>query len=267
MVGDTLRAVTTTWDWPAHVEVVERAAEDLATWAGKAGTDAPVPTCPRWSVADLVAHQGIVHRWAASNVRGEGPVSEARQKVLREVPPERLLDWFAEGASALVEALRAAPDDLGAMVFLKDAPPPKRFWARRQAHETTIHSVDALAAHLGRLPRSEETGIATDLALDGIDELLCGFVPRGRSKLSRQDGATLLVAPSDADRAWVLHLGERLGTEVVPGGGGEGHEADIRFTGTAQQLYLGLWNRGQELSATDRDLLADWRAHQRVRWS
>jgi uncharacterized protein (TIGR03083 family) len=267
VVGATLRAVTTTWNWPAHVEVVERAAEDLATWAGKAGPGASVPTCPRWTVADLVAHQGIVHRWAASNVRGEGPLSQPKEKVLREVPPKRLLDWFADGAAALVGDLRAAPDDLRAMVFLKDAPPPKRFWARRQAHETTIHSVDALAASLGRFPLAEETGIPTDLALDGIDELLCGFVPRGRSKLSRQDGATLLVAPTDAGRAWVLHLGERITTEEVPGGGGEGHAADVRFTGTAAQVYLGLWNRGEEIVSSDPDLVADWRGHQRVRWS
>jgi uncharacterized protein (TIGR03083 family) len=267
VVGATLGAVTTTWDWQRHVEVVQRAAENLATWAREAGTDDPVPTCPRWAVADLVAHQGIVHRWAASNVRGEGPVSEAKEKVLREVSPDSLLDWFAEGAAALVRDLHAAPDDLEAMVFLKDAPPPKRFWARRQAHETTIHSVDALAATLGRFPLAEEAGIPADLAVDGIDELLCGFVPRGRSKLSRQDGATLLVAPTDVDRAWVLHLGERITTEAVPGGGGEGQPADARFTGTAAQLYLGLWNRGEEIVSTDPDLVADWRGHQRVRWS
>jgi uncharacterized protein (TIGR03083 family) len=262
------RGVSSTWDWQDHLEVVERSAGNLGTWAEDAGLDAPVPTCPRWTVADLVAHQGIVHRWAASNVRGQGPVSVPKEQVLREVPADRLLDWFADGTQGLVDALRAAPEDLSAMVFLKDAPPPKRFWARRQAHETTIHSMDALAARLRRVPRADETGVPAELALDGIDELLCGFVTRGRSKLSRQDGTSLLVAPTGADRSWVLHLDERIVTEVGAGlsrGGEDPHHE--RFRGTAQELYLGLWNRGAEIVSTDPDLLRDWHGRQRVRWS
>lgn len=232
VVGATLRAVTTTWNWPAHVEVVERAAEDLATWAGKAGPGASVPTCPRWTVADLVAHQGIVRRGSRPR---RGPAGR---------PGRPQGDGLPQG--------RAAPETL-----LGAAPGP------RDDHP--------LGGRPGRepgpVPLAEETGIPTDLALDGIDELLCGFVPRGRSKLSRQDGATLLVAPTDAGRAWVLHLGERITTEEVPGGGGEGHAADVRFTGTAAQVYLGLWNRGEEIVSSDPDLVADWRGHQRVRWS
>ena len=40
------------------------------------------------------------------------------------------------------------------------------------------------------------------------------------------------------------------------------------MTGTATQLYLALWNRGDEITAIGRpDVLERWRQTQRVRWS
>lgn len=258
--------MATRWDWTHHLRVIERAATDLADRARAAGLDTPVPTCPRWTVADLVAHQGIIHRWAVSNLTGAGHASTPKGQVLREVPAEDLVDWFEDGALHLLRTLTDAPEDVEAMVFLKDAPPPRAFWARRQAHETTIHAVDALAAQLGRVPRADETGVDAEVALDGIDELLTGFVTRGRSKLDRQDGSTLAVTPHDADRAWVLTLGPSVQTEEVDLDEGQ-PRARHRFTGTAPHLYLGLWNRGEEVEASDPDLLADWRRRQRVRWS
>jgi hypothetical protein len=40
------------------------------------------------------------------------------------------------------------------------------------------------------------------------------------------------------------------------------------FSGTAAELYLGLWNRGSELLATGRPgVLEAWRDRQRIRWS
>ena len=45
----------------------------MAVWSRAAGADAPVPTCPGWTVRDLLAHQGMVHRWATAVVRGDDP--------------------------------------------------------------------------------------------------------------------------------------------------------------------------------------------------
>ena len=42
--------------------------------------------------------------------------------------------------------------------------------------------------------------------------------------------------------------------------------ADAVFTGTSAQLYLGLWNRGDEITANGREsALERWREAQRVR--
>jgi uncharacterized protein (TIGR03083 family) len=207
----------------------------------------------------------MVHRWAAANLRlAEDEAVTSESQILREVPPEELLDWFEAGARELLRTLQAADPDVPARVFLDDAPAPRLFWARRQAHETTIHSVDALAAALGRMPCAEETAVADDVALDGIDELLTGFFTRGRTKLTGDGPLTIAVVPDDADEAWTMRVDDgRLSTDRELHAG-----ADCTLTGPARQLYLGLWNRGDEVAATGRrDVLARWREVQRVRWS
>ena len=256
----------------APVAALRSAADALAVRAGEAGLDARVPTCPRWRVADLVAHQGIVHRWAAGHLRLDEARTLSKGEVLRTVPRPQLLDWFAAGVAGLEEALAAAPPDVRAMVFLRDAPAPRAFWARRQAHETTIHSCDALAAVLGRRPSATEAGLGRDLAVDGLDELLTGFVTRGRSTLCTDAPSRLVVAPDDAHLAWVLDVAPdgittRRTTRdgVRPPGDGP---PDAVFHGSAAQLYLGLWNRGDEVAVDgDRALLDRWSARVHVRWS
>ena len=101
------------------------------------------------------------------------------------------------------------------MTFLKDAPAPREFWARRQAHETTIHMVDAQSALLGRVPSTDEAGISSAFAADGLDELLRGFFTRGKSKLFDGKPFVTVVAPDDVDRRWVLRVDERLSVDAA----------------------------------------------------
>jgi len=239
-----------------HLAAIERAGKDLAELAADAGLDAPVPTCPTWTAAHLVAHQAMVHRWAASHARGE-PEEARNQTEIREQESD-LFGYYLEGLEALLTVLRAAPLDLEAMTFLKDCGTPREFWARRQCHETTVHAVDALSASLGRVPTAAEASLSIAVAVDGIDELLRGFYSRGRSKLFDGKTFSFVVSPTDSDRRWVVHVDERL--TITDDG-----DADA-LSGTAAQLYLGLWNRGDEISGSA-ELLARWRETQRIRWS
>ena len=125
--------------------------------------------------------------------------------------------------------------------------------------------VDALAAQLGEPPAADEAGIDQSLAVDGIDELVRGFFTRGRSKLYDGTEYRVAVAPRDAQRRWVLRVAERLSVEA---GDGSGDETDATLSGTAAELYLALWNRGDHIAVVGReDLLDRWRATQRVKWS
>ena len=192
-----------------HLEGLRDAVVGFVRYAERAGLEAPVPTCPEWSVLDLVAHQGMVHRWAAALVRGERPGNDAVAAYEAEgrVSADPV-GWLADGALEVATAVREAPEDRPALVFLNDAPAaPRAFWARRQCHETTIHAADALSASLGRPPRASETWIDPVLARDGIDELLGGFLTRPRSRLRCDDPAVLAVVPDDAAEWWEVALG------------------------------------------------------------
>lgn len=218
-------------------------------YADRAGLRAPVPTCPDWTVRDLVAHQGMVHRWAAALVRGErDPDPDAFEAAGRAEPDP--LEWLRDGVIELAEALTAAPDDVRAPVFLNDAPGPRAFWARRQCHETTVHAVDALAASLGCHPDPTATWIDVDLAVDGIDELLGGFMTRPRSQLRCEEDAVLVVAPDDAPDWWLLELGPR--PAVTTRRTGPRRDGDWALEGTAVDLYLALWNRTSRQALGDR---------------
>lgn len=241
------------------------AAAAFAREAAATGPDTPVPTCPRWVVRDLVAHLGMVHRWARANLLGE-----ACHPPDWNVEGHAVADpvaWLVEGAEALATTVLQADEDLRAMVFLRDAPPPRVFWARRQRHETTIHAVDALAARVGDHPAADEVGwIDDDGALDGIDELLTGFVTRGRSRFRGAGPLRFAVRPDGSDRAWRVDVAEDGAVTTLRDLAGVDDGAVL--SGTPRALYLTLWNRAAAGSVRDTgDVLGVWSSRARVRWS
>ena len=110
-----------------------------------AGPDAPIPSCPEWTMRDLVHHQGDVHRWAAVIVGDRiAKPSAIPEDYLGPVPSDsELADWLGTGIDELIAVLRSAEPDMHCFTFLADPPRPVLFWARRQLHETGIHRVDA----------------------------------------------------------------------------------------------------------------------------
>jgi len=254
----------TSLTFEAHLALLEASGGRLLEYGQQAGLTAPVPTCPAWDVRALLAHQSMVHRWAAVNVRGDDTTDVPNQTTIRDTVDD-ITGYYADGLEALLDALRGSPDDLKASTFLNDAPPPRHFWARRQGHETTMHMVDALAALAGHEPATRDAGIDTPVAVDGLDELLRGFFTRGRSKLFDGDEFAFAVTPTDADGRWIVRVAERM---TVDDGDGQTSGADVNVTGTAAALYLALWNRGNDIDVSGRpDLLERWRATMRITWS
>lgn len=166
-----------------------------------------------------------------------------------------LLDWYREGHRALVERLRAAPKELSCFTFLP-APTPLTFWARRQAHETSIHRVDAETA-CGPI-----TPYDRNFALDGIDEILLGFAARRKTAMPP---ASIRLEVTDSDRDWLVTFGPS-GVVTAPA---RPHESELNVvvSGSASDLYLRLWNRPATVSITGDSAAAEHWQQIKGRWS
>ncbi|MEU0375099.1 maleylpyruvate isomerase family mycothiol-dependent enzyme [Streptomyces sp. NPDC006283] len=243
----------------ALIRSLVREGQLLAESAEEAGPDAAVPTCPAWQVRDLLRHTGMVHRWAAAFVT-EGYTNYQPDRGEPDLDGDELLEWYREGHGLLVGALSEAPADVSCWSFLP-APSPLAFWARRQAHETAVHRVDAQAAVGGEFEQ-----VPADLAVDGVDELLSAFHARSRSRVRTDTPRVLRVRATDTADVWTVRLSaepprtERTAEEP----------ADCELRGTAERLYLTLWNR-LPLDAVavvgDTGLARMWRERSGITWS
>lgn len=210
----------------------------LGDAADRAGLAAPVPTCPGWTVRELLLHVGQVHRWAALII---GEARETRPVLYWPDDPnadqpsdDGLLDWYRDGHAQLVHALRAAPVDLACWAFLP-APSPLAFWARRQAHETTVHRADADRA----TGPGTSAPIDAEVAADGIDELVVGWAP-GSRKLRADTDRTLCVQATDVEAQWLVRIGPDKPTAERTASPAS---AELTVSGPADHLYLALWHR------------------------
>ncbi len=250
-----------------HIRAVEQEAQLLADAARLSGLDVIVPTCPGWDVRDLVRHLAEIHLWAAAQVcnRAAKMWVDDLSELSGYWPglavfwpdDDELVDWYLTTNANLVRELRNAPADLECRTFLP-APSPLAMWARRQAHETAVHRYEV-----------ERTNHATTrfdptFAADGIDELLVAFAPRG-STFPIDRPATMAVRTDDTDDRWHVTMTPH-GITTSRGRG----PADVTLTGHASDLYLTVWNRGDDTSIEvtgDRDVLDTWHAGHRIRWS
>jgi uncharacterized protein (TIGR03083 family) len=203
-------------DW---IPLLDDATTRFADAAASGDLDAPVPTCPEWTLADLVRHLGWVHRWAAHAVTDGTP--DGNEPYAGD--PAGLVDWYRGAARHLVDVLAERDAEAPAWTFGPDK--VAGFWRRRQVHETLVHEYDALAA-VGR-----EADWSTDpaLAWDGVDEVATFFYPRQvRLERIRPLAGTLRLVPTDVDAA-ALEIGAS--------------EPVAELTRPSSYLLLALWKR------------------------
>jgi hypothetical protein len=105
-------SVGTSLTFDEHVAALEAAGTRLVALAVDAGLDAPVPTCPAWTADALLAHQAMVHRWAAAQVRGDDPAGVPDETTIRTTVTD-LPGYYREGHAGLLDALRGAPGGSG----------------------------------------------------------------------------------------------------------------------------------------------------------
>jgi uncharacterized protein (TIGR03083 family) len=190
--------------------------------------DRPVPGCPEWSLADLAAHLGFIHRNVARTV--SGPADERMQWLPVPDPTGDLGPWIREGLDQLLDALTSRDGDEIVPTFV--GPRPLRWWWRRQAHETSVHRWDAESA-IGT-----PTPIGPELAVDGVDELLETFLARVEPERLGGDGATVHLHATDTAGEWVLQFdADAVRIERTH------RKGDVAVKGSASDLLLYLYGR------------------------
>jgi uncharacterized protein (TIGR03083 family) len=229
-----------------YLTALARESKALAEAAAAAGPSAAVPSCPGWTVSDLLVHCASGDYWARSII--EQKTTERVPTELPEDPPtgDALAPWFLAGAHALIDALSAADPSTPVWTF-SPADRTARFWFRRRAHETSIHRYDAQLA-AGMMAEV----IDAPLAADGVDEFLTFFVPRwGKDAVGT--GETLHFHCTDVDGEWLL-VGSEDGVTVTR----EHAKGDVAARGSASDLMLFVWGRvpaSQVEAFGDEDLL------------
>ncbi|MFD6663213.1 maleylpyruvate isomerase N-terminal domain-containing protein [Micromonospora chalcea] len=132
--------------------------------------DAPVPTCPGWTLFDLARHIGEGRRsWAATVAAG--PEASGRAAPGGPgAPRERtaLRDWLAESTEQLLAALRDAGPDRGCWTWWDTSQSPQNCGAvaRHQLQEIAVHTYDAQLTVGAPQPQPVE------MALDGVEDFL-----------------------------------------------------------------------------------------------
>ncbi|MEN3609222.1 maleylpyruvate isomerase N-terminal domain-containing protein [Plantactinospora sp. ZYX-F-223] len=187
-----------------RVRLLECLAADQARLRQVASADlaAAVPSCPDWTVADLVRHVAVVYLHKVECMR-TGRIPSSWPPELSAEEPLALLDRACL-------ALRAEFDSRDPAALAPTWYDPDQtvgFWLRRMAQETVIHRVDAELATAQ--PVAE---IPADLAADGIDELLRILLGYGTRRWPEDftdvlpDPAVQVLATA-GPASWLVRLG------------------------------------------------------------
>lgn len=217
-----------------YVEHVRSEGSLILEVAGR-GLDAPVPSCPGWTVRDAVEHTAEVYLHKIASMR--------EKKFPEPWPPERgdepTLDYFQRAADELVAELTRRDPLEYADTWSWDER-TVGFWGRRMAHESAIHRVDVELAH------GETTPIDAALALDGVDEVLRRFLAGDWSDEPVTGHPTTIVRVESGGTAWRVVMEPNAVVAGVYLDRWPELPTDATVSGDPLSMYLWLWGRGPD---------------------
>jgi uncharacterized protein (TIGR03083 family) len=211
--------------------VHDRSAALRSSVAGSPDLGVRVPSCPDWSLGDLVEHLTQVHRfWAAAVVAGPGekppdvaPADDARSA--------GLLARSAAATQELITALRAAGTAAGCWTWWGDSGVPMTSGAvaRHQVQETAVHAFDA------QLATGTPQPVPAVAAIDGVAEFI--GVSYGTAGPWPHEPARIGLHAAEGP-SWLLDL-TAAGAHVIDGQ----HETAAGLHGPVSDLLLTLHGR------------------------
>lgn len=248
----------------AYLDVVVEQTSTLADWVDGQDATTPVPTCPKWTLADLVDHVGATQRMVAILV-GER-LTEPSRAFAGYVPgptdPAQWRAWLTECAAEAKQAFDSVGDDTPVWDPSGGAA-GVAFWSRRLLGEACVHRVDAAAA-LGK-PYDLAPAPAAAAVEDWLDTMTSPGYWTNKPHYAtamRGEGQTLHFHATDAPGEWLARREpDRIVLERTHAKG------DVAVRGPAAELLLVLSRRrplseapGLEIHG-DRALLDHWIEH------
>ncbi|MET7701266.1 maleylpyruvate isomerase family mycothiol-dependent enzyme [Streptomyces sp. NPDC005485] len=228
----------------------ERSTAFRAAVASASSLDVQVPTCPEWTLFDLVQHLGERRPfWAATIAAGPATAPPATPAPAGSLTAPRdreaLLAWLAASTQQLLDALREAGPDRGCWTWwgTSQSPQTSGAVARHQLQEIALHTYDAQITVGAPQPLPDK------VALDGVEEFLttcCATTSAWPHKPAAVDFHAI------EGRSWRLSVsadGARVTPVPAPGtmpatALDEGPAAaTASVQGTANELVLALYGR------------------------
>ena len=212
---------------------LERDGNAFGDACAAASLDAPVASCPGWTVADLVWHLATAHDFWRTVVADR--LADWKAYTGPERPADDdLIALYRNGLTAVHEVLTATESTIEIWTWSADK--TAGFVIRRLAHETAVHRWDAEHA-AGR-----SNDLEAELASDGIDEFLTHFLGDARAE-AEPVGGSVHIHCQDVAGEWTLRPVDTdaagTGFDVTR----EHAKGDCAIRGSASDVVLALWRR------------------------
>ena len=212
---------------------IRRESDRFFAIADSADPTRRVPSCPDWTIADLVWHLGSVHWFWGTDIETRA----SRPDELEQSKPERpatygdVITWGRAQADRMVRLLQATPDDVPVWTWAREESEHNvGFIRRHQVQEAAVHRWDIEQAATGR-PQP----IEPDVAADSVDEILAITLPWGVQPDRPLPGSVHLHCTDTDDGEWFVHADGRV--EPIHAKG------DVAIRGSATDLLLALYSR------------------------
>jgi len=198
-----------------------------------------VPSCPDWTVGELVRHLGAfylrIRRHAGVTPAAEPWPAIAVPDDAPAAGDEAVLTWFREQLTGAEKHLESLDPDTPTYNWAPQARVAS-FWHRRAAHETAVHRWDAQLAI--RLPEPIETKLAGDTVAEALDT----FLAAGRHRTGPPAFGLVQLTATDLGVHWFVRL-RGTGVSLLDTDRLDEEQPRAGATGTASDLALALWGR------------------------
>ncbi|MGH8791194.1 MAG: maleylpyruvate isomerase N-terminal domain-containing protein [Stackebrandtia sp.] len=226
------------WDRSGYIAAWEAEAGRLRDAAADADLTSPVPSCPDWTLRDLLTHMAKVYGRISRRLLSEDPPdADSEAAAAAEVSDVPVLEELDAARGELAAVLGRMSLDDPAWNFAPQAN-TARFWFRRAACETAVHRWDA------QMTVGNVEPVDAALASEGVDEALGALVPSGRRREESKATGVAQLTARDADRRWFVRLRDdrvalldaaSVDTDVLA--------VQAHAAGAASDLFLALWGR------------------------